>query len=646
MPKFKNTSKKTINVIYNGRKIPVRPNQLITGPVQFKMYSGLTQVSDDDVKVKPKINTDLSHSFNVKKKISNVKKVTRVVKNKNNINMVSIPNESLKDDTSYTLEKEINRTINHLKEYPKTNLPSVAICILSKDSLKLIKDCCNSIIQKVEYPNTRVYILDTGTTDPAVLNYYKQLSKNTSIKFKVMPIGDFHFSKNYNKGIANLKEDYVLIQNNDTVALNDYISELMKIAIVEKVGLTGPRMLYADGRIQHDGQQLFDPSGSRFVNPGHVNLGRNPNQTTRGRHIVDGITAAGVLMRHSWFKTIGGFDESYKDIYQDVELCLQNRMHGKIAVCSRDAVINHYDNTSRKNLWQDKNKILDMHRDHNRLFTKIKRGEIKVNKRNKKDFAIVTLVNDTEQYFHFLESLKKQKTTKSIEVIALPNFNNEYKSASEALNVATDISESKYNIFCHQDIEVPSDWIERIHTFMMSFDQKNINWGVIGMAGSIRYENGEEYGPTYLLNEEGPNKTPVRINAVRENGNYREVQCLDELCMITKNDKSLRFDEEFNHYHLYGADLCLQSLSKNMKNFAIDAPCYHFSDGISNMLNKTHLENYVRASKRLYHKWKAKFKEFRTMTNSFSESRNEMYFFMSEALKKKGIHLPEKLKLK
>jgi GT2 family glycosyltransferase len=383
MPTFKNTSKVRIDMIYNGRKISIPPNGTIEGPPHLKIYKGL-QVVSTDVPFQPIQKISISSEIN-----------------QNNI-------------------QEIQKVQNHINEY--SELPSISICILTKDKYELITDCINSILDKVFYPNTKIIVADTGSSDEKVLNYYKSL-KNTRIPIEVYNIGKFHFGKNYNTVLFNIsKTDYSIIQNNDTIALNDYISKLMKIAIVEKVGGCGPRMLYKNGLIQHDGQYMFNHAvGTGFINPGHTNISKHPNDVPKGRHIVDGITGAGLLVRNSLYKKLKGFDENFKDIYQDVHFNMVLRGNGYISVCDRDAEIIHYDNTSRKELWKAQEEAAKMWQDSNYLFHTLIPNDnvLRSYKRKNYTFSIITLVNNKEQYNNFLNDLKNQKYSNNFEVIAI-----------------------------------------------------------------------------------------------------------------------------------------------------------------------------------------------------------------------------------
>lgn len=664
MPKFQNTRNTPLNIITNGRKIIVPPNGFIDGPKEFSSYSGLVVVEQGNTPVKSvNVNTTTTINKNViesnriaQKNILNLppknqqnaaRENLRVI-NEREINrrygtMVPIPDIFPIDET-FNKNIELDRTINHLKNYPN-NKPTVGICILTKNSLDLIYDCCESIFEHVKYSGAKLYIFDTGTTDFKVLNYYEAIKKNQSMPVSVINVGDFHFSKNYNDGINQVDTDYVMIQNNDTKAVNDYISRLMRVAIVEKVGLSGPRMLFKDGKIQHDGQRLYNDNG-KLENPGHINY-TAPRELPGGRHEVDGITAAGVLVKTSWFKQIGGFDEGFKDIYQDVHFCMKNRLENKMSVCDRDSIIYHYDNTSRKKLWNDPVKIKAMRDDHNFLFNKISSGELPVKTRNKKKFSIVTLVNDNKQYFDFLDDIRNQNSKDSFEIIALPNYNNEYRSCAQALNVGMDLSESEYVILCHQDLKMKSNWLENISKYIDQINKNNINWGVLGMAGAYFYSPTNQGGALYLDNKNEAGLTNAE-DTVLKRGNIYEVQTLDELCLITKSNIGIRFDENvFDHYHWYGADFCLTSLSRGYKNYAINAPCEHLSDGFTNLLKEDHKEKFLSGAALLFTKWKNVFPYFRTMTALFSKvtkkdstQANLIHFYVAEQLNKNGQKFP------
>jgi len=301
MAKFKNITDKPFSVIVNGRKINIPIGGEIEGPDHLSMFRQLMKVVDGvKVNVRNKTPTQIKKdkSPNNNKKII-VNKIEKPIENKTFINKpINVVSDKY-DIFKFNLKETISNVKNFINKYDKSNLPSVGICILTKDSYNLIVECVQSILSQVKYKNTKIYIFDTGTTDQKVLAKYESWKRNGKISFNVINVGAFHFSQNYNKGISYVDTDYIIIQNNDTVALNDYVSKLMKVSIIPKVGISGPRMLYKDMKIQHDGQILYDHTNKKFINPGHLHLGVPISQAPIGRKRVDGITGAGLLIRTS-----------------------------------------------------------------------------------------------------------------------------------------------------------------------------------------------------------------------------------------------------------------------------------------------------------------------------------------------------------
>lgn len=250
----------------------------------------------------------------------------------------------------------------------------------------------------------------------------------------------------------------------------------------------------------------------------------------------------------------------------------------------------------------------------------------------KKNFSIITLSHTKEQFEDFVKDLRKQKTNQTFEIIWLRNSQNEFKSCAEALNFGMTLANSEYYALTHQDLRCDENWISKIREHFDNFDKSSIRYGFLGVAGTGK--SGEsvssEYGAIYLTNnmsEIDPSrikkgKTFADINRARW-GRFKEVQILDECAMFCKADLGLKYDEKtFNHYHWYGADICLQALYKGYKNFAIDADCIHLSDGQHNLSKQEHVESFIRHGSRLFKKWKDVFRYFRGTTSSFYSNEN------------------------
>jgi hypothetical protein len=236
------------------------------------------------------------------------------------------------------------------------------------------------------------------------------------------------------------------------------------------------------------------------------------------------------------------------------------------------------------------------------------------------DISIVTLTNNINQYSDFLEDLKKQKSRLSYEIITVPNFNKEFTSCAEALNLGRELSSGKIVVMCHQDLRVPEGWLHGIYSHVGFFEDRKIKWGVLGMAGC--YKNSLNSTPDqdlciiYLSDRLQDGRSYAQ--AYRQMfGPRKEVQTIDELCLIVPKDAPFKFDESIlDHFHWYGADICLDAMSKGYRNFAIDAECVHLSDGRSN-LSGNNSTKFIEDAKKIWWKWGSRYNYFRTTTATF-----------------------------
>lgn len=577
MATFQNTTLHPIPIVINGVRKMIRPGEQFSGPENMSSIPGISLLS-------PNSKTVVVPSQNT---------VTEKIQNIQQTKLQAIHYEK---DISGIIEEEI-KYLKHMKE--KGDNPSVSIAILTKNRHDLITNCCESIFKEVNYKNTHIVIIDTGTTDQNVRDYYNTLQSKCDLKgwkYKFIQLTSFHYSKNYNEAIfKSIDTDYVLIQNNDTVALNDYVTKMMQLAVIKKVGSVGCRMLYPDRQsIQHDGQVFYNGQNGMLGSAGHVNLRQIESSIPKHQsytHLVDGNTAAGCLLRTEDFKKVQGFDENYGDIFQDVDLMAKiPHVLNKFNYCNRQARIIHVDNASRLQSGVDQKKHIQMWEDTHYMRKKfIENKWNKVKLPEEVDFSIITTVYDIDAYIDLVSSLSIQLKNYKFEIIAIPNFYNIFNSAFDALNAGIDIASGKVLIMTHDDIIVSENWIQKIKNSIISLENRGIPIGVLGPAGIGFPPDEKTY--YYLLDENNHKLEDIKIP-------FQEVQTLDELCLITLKKSGLRFDnEKLSGWHFYGPHLCLKARSMGLKNFAIEAWCHHKSDGYKNLSSQEKYNSFVEKSK-------------------------------------------------
>lgn len=617
MAVFKNVTQFPIMIIINGVRRQIKPGKIVHGPESLGAIVGLDMVDKTLKTIIPGKKT--SETPSKKQEVdanNNPKPLTRTISH----------TKPLRDQLHDRLDAEYD----FMKKFAdKKEVPSVTIAILTKNSHKLISDCCNSIIKKVKYANVTILIADTGTTEKKVLNYYKEVEARCAkkrFKFKRVDLEKFHFSKNYNEVIRNhVDTDYVLIQNNDTVALNDYVTEMMQYVVFNKVASIGCRMLYPNNRIQHDGQHIYDPRGT-LTNPGHLNINQLKENLPNKEHdvkLVDGNTAAGVLVETKMFLESGGFDEDYGDIFQDVDLMIKlpNMYYGKFNYCNRNAEITHIDNASRLKQPDSDTEALvkQMHKDSAVLRSKTTKNRWRRQSPEPKDVSIITVVNDLTVYKKLLDSIKEQIGSHNVEIIGIPNFNNLFTGCGKALNTAMDLASSPVCVCVHQDVTFSKEWLNNLKRNVNHFNSNNIKWGVIGPAG-VTLDSQPVY---YLLNKSGEKLQEHRVP-------YREVNCLDELCLVVNKASGLKFtDNVIDGFHFYGGDICVKARTKSLKVIACDLWCHHDSeDGKGNLDTEKKYRKFVKDAIQ-FHKWASDKRESHWRTTTAMGQGDKIVFFLT-----------------
>lgn len=197
-------------------------------------------------------------------------------------------------------------------------------------------------------------------------------------------------------------------------------------------------------------------------------------------------------------------------------------------------------------------------------------------------FSIITCVSNYDLYRSCVADSIELSDFGDYELISIDNTMGWY-SAAAALNMGSKTAKGEILIFCHQDIKFPSNWLPIVNEQLLLISEKDLNWGVSGVMGVKN--NG-----LFAGNIIDPHTT-TKIGKLP-----CKVETLDEVCLIMRKSSALRFDESLGGFHLYGADICLQSRQLGLSCYAIDAPFEHLSKGKVD-------ESFLKIAEKLKEKW-------------------------------------------
>lgn len=147
---------------------------------------------------------------------------------------------------------------------------------------------------------------------------------------------------------------------------------------------------------------------------------------------------------------------------------------------------------------------------------------------------------------------------------------NDCSNVPRAYNEAHSDASSDFLMFVHHDVFLPEDFFIDLEKNIQLI--QNENWGVLGPAGTT---NRNKFAGK--ISDRGREWPGHGQSTWHSRNNPTEVQTLDELLLVKRND-DFRFDEKIpSSHHLFGSDICLQYAKKSYKNYSLPAYCEHNS---------------------------------------------------------------------
>ena len=210
-----------------------------------------------------------------------------------------------------------------------------------------IETCIKTFRARTKYTNYELIVVDNIPTKQLAWKVW--VAQNAD---KVVDMPDaFNWSVFNNRAAAVADGEFLLFLNDDIeITQDDWLDVMLESAQRPEVGLTGPRLLYPDGKVQHAGMFLATNGIGRHAfrfaapdEPGYFGLA----QTQRN---VMAVTGACMLMRREVFERLGGFDEAHQIVNNDLDFCLRVHKAGLLTVYTPHATLTHHELASRAGL--------------------------------------------------------------------------------------------------------------------------------------------------------------------------------------------------------------------------------------------------------------------------------------------------------
>lgn len=153
---------------------------------------------------------------------------------------------------------------------------------------------------------------------------------------------NLNFAGGCNAGAARASGESVLFLNNDAMPLDDPFPALCAAFDDPRVAVAGGLLLFEDGAVQSAGMVFLENAHTWLL---HRSL---PQSVMREHSPIDmpAVAGAAFAVRRSWMAEHGGFDEGYRNGFEDTDLCMRVRAAGDRVVFVPQARFMHLEGAS------------------------------------------------------------------------------------------------------------------------------------------------------------------------------------------------------------------------------------------------------------------------------------------------------------
>jgi GT2 family glycosyltransferase/SAM-dependent methyltransferase len=220
-------------------------------------------------------------------------------------------------------------------ELPQFEHPEVSIIVPVHARAELTRACLASIRDNTSRVSYEVIVVDDGADEAT-----EALLANVRGARIIVNDRNVGFLLSVNRGASEASGRWLVLCNNDIEVRDGWLSAMLDSGSDPDIGVVTPKYLYPDGSLNEAGGVIWrDGTG--------VNYGRggNPNDCHyEFRREVDYGSAAALMVRTSFWRDVGGFDERFLPMYyEDTDLCFEARERGLRVIYEPRANVVHFE---------------------------------------------------------------------------------------------------------------------------------------------------------------------------------------------------------------------------------------------------------------------------------------------------------------
>lgn len=200
--------------------------------------------------------------------------------------------------------------------------------------------CITSVLENGGHRNFEIIVADDGSND-CTEHLVSQIGGNVIYFRQSQNVG---FLKNCNTSVDHCRGRYIVLLNNDTLVLPDWLDALLAPFVHDQtVGLCGSKLINWDGTLQEAGG-IFWADGSAW------NYGRGHDASAPEFNYVkdvDYCSGASIALPRQLWDELHGFDELYLPAYcEDADLAFRVRAAGYRSIYTPFSAVIHHEGRS------------------------------------------------------------------------------------------------------------------------------------------------------------------------------------------------------------------------------------------------------------------------------------------------------------
>lgn len=226
----------------------------------------------------------------------------------------------------------------------------VSVLIPFRDRVERTRVCVESWRRYAGAIPYELILIDNGSREGETLRWLdrQRALPNVRVVRLDMP---FNYARLHNLARPHCRGSHLLLLNNDLEFQSPNVLEaLMAPLAFRGTKAVGARLTYPDGSLQHQGVRLIRGERRCLQEPGKHLACTELIQTLTPLVVQEEFSAASaacLLMPIEVFDRVGGFDEAFSVVFNDVDLCLRLRDCGGSIVVTPHVRITHHESISR-----------------------------------------------------------------------------------------------------------------------------------------------------------------------------------------------------------------------------------------------------------------------------------------------------------